>query len=322
MSENQEQQRAKALLKKYLLKQCNAREQEIVEAWYTGLVSQQDAVPVFTGKKERFAVRRSIHKTLKVALPPPAKARILRLYIPYAAVSALLLVLGASWYFYSSGAFIMPRKEILVLSPAGSRKEVTLADGTVVLMNSQTTLKVSAGFGEKLREVSLEGEAFFKVTKNPEKPFVIHSGRLNTRVLGTSFNISAYPEMERIKVSVSTGKVQVSEGKDHLLAAGMLADQTLSFYKKTGKHEIKTENTELIASWRSHKLYIDNASIEDIARQLEHYYGVEAELLKSTNLKNKYTIRFNNESMKGVLDILSALTRRKFSFQHGKITIK
>lgn len=296
MSGNKKEQELKEILKKYVNNQATLSEAAAVDHWYDTLGFEQ------------------IKKT-----------GIKQLYLKYAIACVLLITLSAGWFFSRSPLAPTPKKELLIVSGPGERKQITLTDGSEVMLNVQSQLIISGDFGVRDRKVSLKGEAYFKVAKDKRKPFFIQSGVLNTRVLGTSFNISAYPGSDRIKVSVLTGKVTVSQfdGRQHKsLARNMTADKTISFYKSNGKFEVNTENSLLIASWRMHKLYIDNAPIKDISEQLSRHYNVEVKDLSKPNNKDKYTIRFNNESMNGVLQILTALTERQFTYSNHRITIK
>ena len=124
-----------------------------------------------------------------------------------AAVAAVLLVLFA-WVLYTTNKPGTAPLELLVKeTQRGQKSTITLADGSTVMLNAQSRLTYPRQFAGT-REVVLEGEAFFLVNHNPDKPFVVRSGRLQTTVLGTSFNIEAFPE-KNIKVTVATGKVRV-----------------------------------------------------------------------------------------------------------------
>lgn len=296
MSGNKKEQELKEILKKYLNNQATLSEAAAVDHWYDTLGFDQIKKP---GIKQ--------------------------LYLKYAVACVLLITLSAGWFFSRSPDSPTPKKELVIVSGPAERKQITLTDGSEVMLNVHSQLIISRDFGAKDRKVTLKGEAYFKVAKNKEKPFFIQSGELSTRVLGTSFNINAYPRADRIKVSVLTGKVTVSrfDGKQHkALAKNMTTDKTISFYKSNGKFELNTENALLIASWRMHKLYIDNASIKDISEQLSRHYNMEVKDLSHHRNRDKYTIRFNNESMNGVLQILTALTERKFTYNNHRITIK
>ncbi|TCC96029.1 FecR family protein [Pedobacter hiemivivus] len=302
MLENKREKELKEILKRYISHQASPTEVEAVDHWY-------DLLDVSEAKIQ--------------SLSQSKQPKIKSLYIWTSAACICLMTAFAAWFYVGPG--VTPPLDMLISTAATERKEVTLTDGTVVMLNTGTELLVSGNFGKEERGVMLKGEAYFKVAKNPHKPFVIQSGQLSTRVLGTAFNISAYPDRERIKISVLTGVVRVSQVKgksETILADQMSANQTISFFRKTGKFEMNSEDALLITSWKDNKLYIDNASIADIAEQLKGFYHLEVKDLSLASRKDRYTIRFNRESMKAVLEILTQLTKREFEYDNKQITIK
>lgn len=315
------EQELKSILKKYLNQEANAAETEMVDFWYQQLGAGNMDDPFLSGTTGKEEVLNDIQRYLYPYTVQVKKSLINSTYLRIAAI--LLLCLGVAWFWPQKK--LMPQQELLISTIAGTHKEIKLTDGTIVLLNAKSKLRVAKDFGQKDRKVFLEGEAYFKVATNAGKPFLIRSGQLSTRVLGTSFNINAYPEKDRIKVVVSTGKIQVSKtegGKTEILAAGMTSNQSVSYYKQSGKYELKKEDASLISSWRDNRLYIDNASVTDIGHQLELHYNIKV-LCKLRHPSNdKYTIRFNHESIDSVLKILSMLTKNKFTYSNQQILIQ
>lgn len=305
MSNKNSEQELKDILKKYLKNQTSQVEREAVDLWYESLDFETSI------EKRRNSNRRD---TL-------SKDSIIKC-IRYAVAAAILMAFTFTWMYRESSH--TPVKDTIICTGLTERKQVKLKDGTEIVLNTGTELIVSGDFGHRSRKVILKGEAFFKVAKNPDRPFVIQSGKLFTKVLGTSFNISAYPIRERIKISVLTGRVKISkiEGNDEeVLADNMTENQTFSFFKGTGRVERNTEDAVRITSWRDHKLYIDNASIRDITELLHGFYHVEVKDDSNANEQDRYTILLDGKSMKETLKILSHLTKREFRYIHNRITI-
>jgi transmembrane sensor len=126
----------------------------------------------------------------------------------------------------------------------------------------------------KTREVYLKGEAYFQVVHNVSKPFIIHSGKLRTQVLGTTFTVSAYSEVKPMNVTVLTGKVAVKDESTQALAIltrGQSA--TIEGNKKTFVLT-SLANPEDAIAWMEDKLIFDNADLEDVALKLSNKYGV------------------------------------------------
>ncbi|MEL6651026.1 MAG: FecR domain-containing protein [Bacteroidota bacterium] len=150
-----------------------------------------------------------------------------------------------------------------------------LADGSTVWLNSASTLTIAADFGDSLRMVSLEGEAFFEIARDSLHPFVVLSEGIYTQVLGTSFNISAY-KTEDLKVSVSTGKVSVFQknGPKEILSPG----QGLKISAQDSSWKRQTIAQAQIASWREGILHFDNTKIKDVLPIFERRFGYAFEL--------------------------------------------
>ena len=151
-------------------------------------------------------------------------------------------------------------------------QQFTLGDGTVVWLNADSKLEILPSFGDTLREVILEGEAFFDVKRDTLKPFIIRSGELYTEVLGTSFNVSAY-ESEPYSVAVETGKVRVAnESTKQIL---LQPNQQVHISTDGSRwHESETV-AHRISSWRDGVIWFDNSSLETIVPKFERRFNVK-----------------------------------------------
>ncbi|MDX5397043.1 MAG: FecR domain-containing protein, partial [Hymenobacteraceae bacterium] len=149
------------------------------------------------------------------ATQPAAKpvAKVVPMYQWTLRVAAVLvLALGAVWFVYrSSEQGMFGNQQLAEQSTTSGQTKVLLADGTQVWLNRNSKLRYPDTFEGNTREVYLEGEAFFDVQRNPEKPFLIHAQQSVTQVLGTSFNVEAYENQPEVKVTVVTGKVSLAE---------------------------------------------------------------------------------------------------------------
>ncbi|TDO23353.1 FecR family protein [Pedobacter duraquae] len=324
MSHYNKPKELKSILKKYLQHTASPEESEAVDSWYQNLGVKNDEVPVLDHPVSKSELENSIKGYLKAQLPRERKKWFLQAYLKYAA--AIILISGVGLFLTNrSDLKDSSKNETTIFSGRRTQKKITLADGSEIVLNMGSKLVIAKDFGEHDRNVSLSGEAFFDIAKDKTKPFIIHTANISTRVVGTSFNINAYPDLEKIKVAVFTGKVRVAEQQGvhkKIIALGMTQGETLSYYKSTGKSELRTEDTGPITSWRDNKLYIDNANINDIAKQLERYYDIKVIIKSKTNADDRYNIRFKNESMRNVLEILSMLTKRQFIYQTNQIIIK
>lgn len=153
--------------------------------------------------------------------------------------------------------------------PKGGEYALKLPDGSTVWLNSESTLRFPVQFASNSRDVYLEGEAFFEIAKNEHAPFSVHSGNRKVTVLGTRFNISAYPEDPAWQVTLVQGKVSVQAGDDKKI---LHPSEQYLLNNETGQSEIKTVETELYTSWLDGKFYFKGYRFEDIVRKLERWY--------------------------------------------------
>lgn len=222
-------------------------------------------------------IEQSVNQEKSVEIQP----RRVGLYWTIAASILVFVVAGISFDWQNileptSQTMAQVMEETVIQVAAGEEvRAIPLADGSTVWLNSASKLTVAADFGDSLRMVSLEGEAFFEIAKDSLHPFVVQSEGIYTQVLGTSFNISAY-KTEDLKVSVSTGQVSVFQknGPQEILNPGQglkISAQDSSWMRQIIK-EAK------VASWRDGILHFDNSRIKAVLPIFERRFGYAFEL--------------------------------------------
>ncbi len=218
-----------------------------------------------------------------------------------AAAVVLLLVSGFTLYFFGISAFESHAKALLSETSAADQQAVlTLADGSIITLNKQATLKYPAVFDSKTREVYLSGEAFFKVAKNSLAPFVIHTGNVTTTVVGTSFNIRA--SADSVMVSVATGKVVVSDGKqmEVLKPYEKLLSANQVFFKT------QTDLSEL--NWNGRALEFKDINLSQAAELISQFYEVQVAFTEEKLKKCTITGKFRNQKLETVLQAIEFST--------------
>ncbi|MBP6181769.1 FecR family protein [Flavobacterium sp.] len=210
--------------------------------------------------------------------------------------------------------------------PYGKRFELQLSDGTVVHLNSGTTLKYPVKFiaGEN-RLVFLDGEAFFDVTKDKKHPFIVNADNLNVRVLGTHFNVSNYPEDIQTDVVLVEGSVGLYSGneqfnatKNTVLRPGFKG----IFNKKDGSIATKAVNTDVYTSWMQGRLTFRNMSFKDISKKLERHYNVTIETQNKKLAGEKFYASFGDEPIEKVLSYFNDIHGINYVIKNNEITIK
>ncbi|HZL11077.1 MAG TPA: FecR domain-containing protein [Prolixibacteraceae bacterium] len=217
--------------------------------------------------------------------------------------AALLLVSGYEVLYTPSTSVVMME----ISASDQVLNTFTLPDGTLVSLNSKTKISYPKRFGRKIREVSIEGEAFFEVKPNKNKPFIIHAGKAQIKVLGTSFNVSAYPETKLVEVIVETGKVQVLnqmikplQTEELILAPG---DKGTLVYASNTLLKSTNQNPNFIA-WKTRNLIFKATSLREVIGNLEKVYKIKIRLDDPKLNELLLTAQFNNYSLDFILKVI------------------
>lgn len=232
------------------------------------------------------------------------KPRSFQLGVFYRIAAVLVLTIGIAYFLVNKGAeesFDMAYK-----TKPGELKELVLADGTKISLNENTTFKYSEQFGEGNRKVYLEGEAFFNVAKDKDRPFVIESPAAFTRVLGTSFNLRTNSKKSR--VDVYSGKVEFGSLSGDSNQVVITKGQSAAF-KNGSTSIIKTINANA-NSWKTGQLIFEGAPMTKVVAALKKVYKVEINLDK--NISNcTITSTFENDSLKEILEVIETIAQIK-----------
>ncbi len=238
-----------------------------------------------------------------------------------ASVSLILLLAGFAYWLAPWNVTSMANQEIWVEKSTQNSQVATftLADGSRVTLNADSKIRYHATDHPSVREVFLEGEAFFVVTPDPNRPFVVRTEALATRVLGTSFSVSAYPEDELAKVTVATGRVAVELPE---LPATVLHPNRQLVYNKLNKTRSElAANLANELAWREGRLVFDGAKLSQVARMLERYYNVTISFENEGPQACLITATFEQETLFHVLKLISYINDLEYTFNQGTVTI-
>ena len=259
---------------------------------------------------------------------PAAKYRIIRFY-RYAAIWAIL-ILGAATYgvLQLKKATSVPQTIAMISSrnPYGQRSTITLPDGSIVTLGAASSITYPHHFKDSIREISLQGEAFFEITKNPRQPFIVHSGEVQVKVLGTSFKIDAF-KGEKFAVAVATGKVQVSKKSDipgKLKSIALLLPGDVVAYDQVSGSATRSNvpPTEL-TGWKNGKLTFTGTPLSDVVKILERWYNIKIEIRNKHIAKYKMNIQLDGtRPLNQSLDVLQATTKAGYSIKNNTVIIQ
>ncbi|SEB06545.1 FecR family protein [Pedobacter hartonius] len=319
METSRKTEEEKTLLKKYLADECSPEEKERLEAWYSSF----DHSPLPGRVQERFSLNKVKRTVLhQVHAEQPGVFRLPR----YFRIAALfILLLSISFIIYrAADSSARSSKEYSALN--GQQKVLKLSDGSIVTLNSGSVLKIQSDFKQNTREVSLSGEAFFQVAKDPSRPFIVSTGVLRTRVLGTAFNVQAYQNEEELTVTVAEGKVRVDQdaatGKQPNLSPGVTPGKQLVYNRTTQSTKVIPADADHISAWRTGTVYIDNESIPAIARKLERRFNISIGLTGKVKSDCRYTLRIGDETLGKTLQVLTSVAGITCKFnQQDRLTI-
>ncbi|MGJ1226204.1 FecR family protein [Sphingobacterium siyangense] len=197
-----------------------------------------------------------------------------------------------------------PSKLILELAtPLGGIYQITLPDGTKVWLNAGSSLKYPMSFAKNERRVRLEGEAFFEVTKDSARPFKVLSKGQEIEVLGTAFNVNAYPDNTAIKTILVKGKVKLSNNNRYSEAIYLLPGQQ-STNTNNGKIQLANVDTAPFTAWKEGLFYFDETPLSDALQQIGRWYNVEVKYKGEVPQTHFYGRIKRSKPLRDVLDVL------------------
>ncbi|MBV6646870.1 MAG: FecR domain-containing protein [Cyclobacteriaceae bacterium] len=212
----------------------------------------------------------------------------------------------------------LTKEKVTKTTLPGQKMTIKLPDGTKVMLNAGSQLSYQVPF-VKQRKVELTGEGFFEVVRDERKPFIVRSGAVRTEVLGTSFNVKAYPGEEQTTVSVVTGKVHVSDDLGH---EASLSPELQGVFDE-GKRQLLVAQFSRyqVIGWKDGIIQFEDIPLQSVFLQLERWYGVKIKVSNEKLLKSQYTGRYINASLEEVLDGIGYASGFEFDLGKEEIVI-
>jgi len=209
-----------------------------------------------------------------------------------------------------------------VFSSVDAITKVTLPDGSNVWLNHSSSLKYPAIFNGNTRSVELNGEGYFEVSHNPKMPFVVKTGELQIKALGTTFNIMAYPEEDRIETSLINGNVELqrtgSDGKIIPMLKMSPTDLAI-FHKNNYNISIRTIDDDRYFSWKEGKLVFNKEPIGEVAKKLGRWFNVDIQVKDPQLLDLTYTATFVSETLPQVMELFTLMSPVSYSISDRKL---
>ncbi|MHB8208644.1 FecR family protein [Mucilaginibacter sp.] len=314
MDTSSEKEKAIALLQKYKDGLCTQEETDRIKQWYDSFENLPDSI---NSVDMQLAADEAAHQTLiklfgEDNTQQPGNKKVSLIYY-ISGIAACLIVGCMTWLMV--GKFKKTQSNGITYTKystqKGERKEIQLPDGSVVTLNAASTIQVASDFNVSKRNVVLLGEAFFQVSKDKTRPFIIKTGKIYTRVVGTSFNINAYSDENTVSVAVNTGKVQVEKhdaNGETLIGKDLTHNHLLVYDLTTDTYRHTLADAYLLSAWKTNKLVFNQASIARIAHVLERAYNISIVIAGKPGRQGLYTVTFDNCSLNKLLPLLANLT--------------
>jgi transmembrane sensor len=239
-------------------------------------------------------------------------------FIVAAASVATILLMATAFFFKSNHSLPAASEQKNVkqdFAMAFSGKQlIHLPDGSTVLLNNNSSLTYNQdSFNKKTREVILIGEAYFDIKRNEDKTFIVHTGKVETKVLGTAFNINARNSSQNIEVTVTRGKVQV--GNAEKIYGIITPNEQIKVDKKTLVFEQKKVSADLVTEWKSNYLILDDINMREAASLISQKYNVQI-LVSNEKINNcRITASFlNDEDLEHVLKVICSVIETEYHY--------
>lgn len=325
------------LITRYLSRQASQAEKEVLEEWLKSSRQNRDTFDRLQkiwgmSLPDEYSTRmEGIRDQIWAAgtvEESPNKKKVRRggflenRWIKFAAV--FVLVLTGVWFSAQilrdkSSTSPKPLSWVEKSNHAGQRSSHLLPDGSKVWLNVESRISFPEQFSDTLRQVQLVGEAYFEVVKDEKKRFVVNTAEVNMVVLGTSFNVRAYPEDDEVKIALLEGKVQVQTGEDD----GITMAPGDEMVARKGDLTLRRQAFEYLNSfgWKEGVLVFDGVGFNGFKNSLEKWYGVKVEVYGEVPASWSIRARYRRESLQHVLEDISFNKNMVFELKGKKVTI-
>jgi transmembrane sensor len=209
-----------------------------------------------------------------------------------------------------------------VFSSVDAITKVSLPDGSNVWLNHSSSLKYPAMFHGNIRSVELNGEGYFEVSHNSKMPFIVKTGELQIKAFGTTFNIMAYPEENRIETSLINGQVELqrTESDGKVIPIIKMKPSDLAIFQKSN-HEISihTIDDDRYFSWKEGKLVFNKEPIGEVVKKLGRWFNVDIQIKDTELLYLTYTATFVSETLPQVMELLALVSPVRYSISNREL---
>jgi transmembrane sensor len=248
--------------------------------------------------------------------------RVVKMRTFWPAIAAVLLV----GLVFSSIVIFSVRQDtacFTAVAPKGSITKMIMPDNSVIYLNAGSEIRYSQSKLKTQRDVFLSGEAYFDVTKNKRKPFVVHTDYYDVKVMGTKFNVKTYSDDNSIETTLEKGSVLVTSNQNISLPQDfyLKPGEQLAYNREENTIGIKKVDPQLYVSWKDNHLRFINMDLDELFKLMERKYGVEIEIEDDAILDYHYSGTIKNESILELLEIIQYTTPIHYEIEGQKVLI-
>jgi len=286
---------------------------------------------------------------------PKTNSRKTRTYFKFwyyaAALVCIVSLVGLTFYYSHRQKTVTENIAVKgneIISRSGARTKLVLPDGSQVWLNSGSKLNYSSAYNETLREVELEGEAYFDVVKVTGRPFIVHASSLNIQAVGTAFVVKSYPQDETIETTLLRGIIEVSrkgfpdgpkvilKPNEKLIFSKQLESETRHYAGDTlSKHATPTmgkisvaavsktipDSNKVETAWVYNRLVFDGDSFQELAKKMERWYNVKITINSKELFHYRFKGAFENETIKEALDALQLTAEFSYKINNNEVNL-
>ncbi|WP_139785152.1 FecR family protein [Parabacteroides sp. Marseille-P3160] len=310
-----------ALLKKWR-SESEANEetyQGLKESWHLIHASSNWVIP--NKEKTWNDIVNQISRTISKPVKMYTKSMLLKT-TSIAALIAIIITMGIAYIYQSKR--VSPAEIVQINAPRGQKSEIILPDGSKVWLNSGSTLTYHTDYNKDNRTVELQGEAFFEVSPNRLLTFdVLLENKLKVQVHGTKFNVNAYHDDPNASVSLLEGSVSVmiDRSYDQRDAVSLEPNQKIVVNKTSYQYQLETCDAEIESLWRLGRLKIEQATLTQVIKKMERWYGVDIQM-EGKDTGKLYWLTIKTESLNEMLELINRITPIKYTVEGEEVMIR
>jgi transmembrane sensor len=319
------------LMIRYLQNDCTPEERTVFEAWLQASEQNRDLfyetrVLWHAVKIDHYGSPDQLNNALNrfnENIQGSDRQRKRKIYLQWMRYAAIFAGTVIVWLFMVFGPSKKNQGSLITASVAhtDSSKLVVLSDGTRVWLNSNSALTYPLQFSNENRLVTLTGEAYFDVTHDTSHPFIIQTANIRIKVLGTSFNVQAYPNEKQAEAVLVNGRIVIGDSIGNNLAV-MRPNQIARFEKNDHKLTIQNVNPETYTSWRYGQITLTAASLTTIINKLSEIYQVRFSVAPALPDSTRYNFTFSKKkTVREVMDMLCFVAPIRYHLQQSAILI-